>query len=346
MNHRERVLTALNLGIPDKVPYIELEVDEEMGKKLLNRKEPIYNGLSPLDGFNPWFCFIGRNYYNPIELCEKLHLDGWGYSFMPQIYAEEKEANTSHGKRTYITEGLIKNKDDLKKIKLADLKDNSIFEYVNDYINEYRKDYAVFAVTNMGTDPMLFSLGWETFSYALVDDISLIEEILDIYNEWLIEATKKLCELNFDFIFYADDIAYKNGIMFSPDFYREICMPRLRKVVNACTKPCIYHTDGDFLEVIEELLSLGLNGLHPIEPLSVDIFNFKKKYGTRVCTVGNIDINKLSLGSKEEVYDEVKHKVKELSMGGSYIMSSSNTLTLYCNVENVKAMVEAFERFR
>ena len=75
-------------------------------------------------------------------------------------------------------------------------------------------------------------------------------------------------------------------------------------------------------------------------------FDFKKNYGKRVCPIGNIDVDKLSLGSKEEVYNEVKQKLKELSRGGGYIMSSSNSLTLYCKDENVLAMVKAFEEFR
>ena len=65
INSRERVLTALNLGTPDKVPFIELVVDEELGKRILGRKEPVYdNILPPLKGFNSWFGFIGQDYYN------------------------------------------------------------------------------------------------------------------------------------------------------------------------------------------------------------------------------------------------------------------------------------------
>ena len=64
---------------------------------------------------------------------------------------------------------------------------------------------------------------------------------------------EKVCELDFDYIWYTDDIAYKNGMMFSPEFYRETCVPRLRKAVATCTKPWVYHTDGNFLDVIDDL---------------------------------------------------------------------------------------------
>jgi len=347
MNSRERVLTALNLGTPDKTPFMELVVDEVLGKRLLGRKEPIYKNNPPsLDGYNPFFGFVGWDYYMPSELCQKLHLDGWGFALMPQLQIEENKAAQKNGDRTYLTNGGIKSKDDLKKIKLADLNDEAVFEYANNYINKHRGDYATWVQINIGTDPMLLSLGWETFSYMMIDDIGVIEEMLDIYTEWIAEAVRKLCMLDIDFIWFGDDIAYKTGLMFSPDFYREVCMPRIRKVAQACTKPSVYHTDGNFLSVTEDLLSLGFNGLHPMEPGAVDIFDFKKKYQDRVCTIGNIDLNTLGLGSREETYREVKEKVSKLSIGSSYIMSSSNSLTLYCKDENVMAMVDAFEEYR
>ena len=137
-----------------------------------------------------------------------------------------------------------------------------------------------------------------------------------------------------------------NGLMFSPEFYRETCVPRLRKVSKVCTKPSIYHTDGNFLAVTEDLLSLGFNGLHPMEPGSVDIFDFKKKYQDKICTIGNIYLNTLGIGSREETYNEVKEKITRLSAGGSYIMSSSYTLALYCKDENVETMIQTFEEYR
>lgn len=83
MNQRERVLTALKLKIPDKVPYIEAGVDVEIGKRLFNRNTPIYEHPKFIEeGFNSNFNgFTGWNYYTPVELCSELHLDAWGYIF-------------------------------------------------------------------------------------------------------------------------------------------------------------------------------------------------------------------------------------------------------------------------
>ena len=72
INSRKRILTALDLKKPDKVPYMELIVDESLGMKLLNKTEKDYlevEEFNPPAGINV-LGFIGNNYYSPQELCE------------------------------------------------------------------------------------------------------------------------------------------------------------------------------------------------------------------------------------------------------------------------------------
>ena len=72
MISRERVLSTLNLNQPDKVPYMEIFVDEGLGQKLLGRKEKVYETpVAPIQGIhNHWFGFIGLGIYSvlPIRL--------------------------------------------------------------------------------------------------------------------------------------------------------------------------------------------------------------------------------------------------------------------------------------
>ena len=350
MNSRQRILTALDLQKPDKVPYMELWVDNSLGMRILDKTEKDNTKtkkFNPPVGINKNFGFIGADYYSPQELCEKLQMDAWGFVMVPIDFSNREESITKEGKRAYITSGKIESMDDLKMIGLPDIKDmKKTYEYISNYLQKYKKDYAVFAFTYMGFEPVRRSFGIENFSYMLFDNIKLIEETLDIYCEWLIEHNRILSELDFDFIWFADDIAFKDGLLFPPDFYRDVCIPRFKKVVSVVSKPKVYHCCGNMLEVIEDLLSLGLNGLHPIEPLAMDIFEFKEKYGKRICTVGNIDLNILSNGTPEETYEEVSRKIVKLLKNGSYIMSSSNSLTDYCDVNNIKSMVNAFSDFR
>jgi uroporphyrinogen decarboxylase len=92
---------------------------------------------------------------------------------------------------------------------------------------------------------------------------------------------------------------------------------------------------------MDDLLSQGMNAIHPLEPGSMDLVELKKRYGHRVTLVGNIDIDLLSRGTPQKIKEQVKDRIKVLGPGYGYILCSSNSITPACLPENVKAMVEA-----
>jgi uroporphyrinogen decarboxylase len=337
LTSRERVLTALHHSVPDCVPYMELFVDEAFGLRLLNR--PPAKKPAPISGALPVTCaFFGGHAYNPIELARALDLDGFCMSIQPRIYFVTQE---SEG-QTYFVGGLIKTRDDLRLIDLPNPDDENIYAPAREFLQKYRSsNYAIGCFINLGSDAVLLSMGWENFAYAIHDDRKMLEEMFDIYTDWYARAVKHICKLGFDFIWAGDDIAFKDRLLVAPQIFRELFMPYWRRVAGAITLPWIFHSDGNFLEVLDDLLSLGMHALHPIEPDAIDIVALRRQLGTRVTLVGNIDISKLTLGTPEEVEQLTRDTIRQVAPGGSYILSSSNSLPRYCRVENVLAMVRA-----
>ena len=96
-----------------------------------------------------------------------------------------------------------------------------------------------------------------------------------------------------------DDIAIKTGLMVAPDLIREKLFPKIVYLAEGCRRkglPFIYHTDGDVSEVVEELIDMGVNALHPIDPTGMDIYELKPKVAGRLCVIGNIDVDLLTTG--------------------------------------------------
>jgi uroporphyrinogen decarboxylase len=79
----------------------------------------------------------------------------------------------------------------------------------------------------------------------------------------------------------------------------------------------------------------------------MDIDTLKQKYGDRVCIVGNIDLDyTLPRGTEAEVEAEVKDRIEKVGKGGGYMISSANSITDYCKLENVWAMSRAIGKYR
>ena len=321
MNSKERVLTALNNGIPDQVPRCELLIDERAVRQIVTD---------------------GREFMEK-DIFGFFHCDSVAcLRFGPPVFGKLQE---SEAVDDFYAGGVVQSRDDLKIIQLSDPYDESIYEPAKKFIQENDSDLAKHAVLPLALEPVMKATGLEKMCELFYDDPYVIEAILDKYAEWMSVAVKKLGELGFDFLWLTDDIAYKTGPMFSPKIFHDIVMPYFRRVADAVTLPWVFHSDGDLTVLFDDLLSLGMDALHPFEPGTIDLKWFKKEFGKDFCMIGNIDLNTLTLGSPEDIEKDSKELIDMLSEGGGYIMSSANCITDYCKAENVLAMSSAIEKY-
>ena len=341
MTSRQRVLAALKGEPHDRVPYMELFIDEYFARRLLEL--PPVDHPTPMSGTDPVTCaYFGGHSYDPLDLARALDLDGICMSIQPQIYFQTRLTQGQY----FVVDGLIKTREDLEIINLPDPDDEHIYEPARIFIDRYRPlGYAIGCFINLGSDPVVLSMGWDHFSYALYDDPILIETLFDLYSDWYARAVRHICDLGFDFIWAGDDIAFRSGPMISPRMFREVFMPSYRRVAEAIQLPWIFHTDGNFLPILDDLLSLGMDALHPLEPDAVEIGEVKDLVSGKVSLVGNIEINMLSLATPKEVESLTKDTIKKAAFDGRFILSSSNSITRSCQVKNVLAMISACRRY-
>jgi uroporphyrinogen decarboxylase len=101
-----------------------------------------------------------------------------------------------------------------------------------------------------------------------------------------------------------------------------------------------------FWPILNDLLEVGFDGIHPIQPQSMDIAKVKEHMRDKACVLGNIDCTYLlPFGTKEEVVEAVKDTLRKAAPNGGYILSSSNSIHPGCKGENVIAMFEATKKY-
>ena len=200
MTSRERVLAALKGEPHDRVPYMELYIDEHFARRLLGL--PPVDYPTPMSGTDPVTCaYFGGHSYDPFELAKILDLDALIMSIQPQIYFQTRLTE----KQYFVVGGLIKTRQDLEIINLPDPNDEKIYKPALKFIERcHALDYAVGCFINLGSDPVVLSMGWEHFSYALYDDPNLIQILFDLYSDWYARAVCHINELGFDFIWAGD----------------------------------------------------------------------------------------------------------------------------------------------
>ncbi|MHB1156780.1 MAG: uroporphyrinogen decarboxylase family protein [Phycisphaerales bacterium] len=144
-------------------------------------------------------------------------------------------------------------------------------------------------------------------------------------------------------IIYSDDIAYTEGLMLCPDFFRKMLFPIINDIVDmgrAIDAPLIYHSDGRLYDVFDDLAAIGVRGVQPLEPKSMEPLQIKNRWPGKFCLLGNIDLDMMSRGSPDQVRAYVRNKIDTLNVGGGYMPGVSNTVPYYVNLDNYITMIQ------
>ena len=304
--------------------------------------------------------FIGREIINLKDDIEFWYKAGYDYiklqpvaDFNPmKIGVEDKVTFNDDGSvfRKWASEGkgVISNHDDLN---------NYVFPSINDF------DYSNFEkVKSLLPDGMgvvgqygdIFTMTWEmmgfeTFSLALFEEPELIDQLNKTIGDLVLSMFEYFVQSdNVNAIWYSDDIAYTNGLLVSPDVLDIYFFPWLKQIGDLSkkyNKPLIYHSDGILYDVFEKIIGCGVNAIHPIEPKAMDIKEVKKRYGNELCLMGNIDVDLLSRGTKEEVRKVVLNNIESVGLEGGYCAGSGNSIPEYVIFENYLTMIQTVKEF-
>jgi uroporphyrinogen decarboxylase len=345
MTSRERILAALHCQEPDRVPFLESVVDEAVALPILGKPVPKdFVGGELGTGEEDVFIgtLIGSERFQPLELVNTLGLDGFGMYCFARHGGVQKEVDGHY----MVSGGSIHTRADLSLLHLPDPDNPALYEPYRQFIEMNRSsDLGLFCFLNLGSDPVILSMGFEYFATALYDDRPFVSDLFEMFTDWYARVALHLCELDFDFLWFGDDIAFKTQPYVSPRIFRQLFLPNYRKVVENVSKPWIFHSDGNLMPILDDLLSLGMNGLNPIEPGAMDIGLMKRRYGKTLCLVGNINVDTLSRGTLQDIDQLVRETIQIAGPGGGYICASSNSISYYCRPENVLAMRDAVQRY-
>jgi uroporphyrinogen decarboxylase len=118
------------------------------------------------------------------------------------------------------------------------------------------------------------------------------------------------------------------------------------KTVHSYGGKVIMHSCGYTMNLVPKLIELGIDALHPWEPTAgMDIFEGKKKFGDKLCLIGNVNLETLTRGTQRDVVNEVKTLMQNCSPGGGYILSSAHSVVPSCKWDNYIAMLWAAKKF-
>jgi uroporphyrinogen decarboxylase len=192
--------------------------------------------------------------------------------------------------------------------------------------------------------------GIEPVLMDFVENPAFIEELFDRIIEFNLVVTKRLCQFPIDAFHYGDDWGQQHGLIMSPDLWRRLFKPRLRKLydaVHGAGYPVSIHSCGDISEIIPDLIEIGVNMITPLQAEAFDFDHLKKEYGRDLTFWGGVSTQRtLPYGTPDDVRKEIRDRIRVLGKGGGYLLAPSHELQGDIPLENILAFIDEAQHQR
>ena len=198
----------------------------------------------------------------------------------------------------------------------------------------------------------LFEAAWgiRGFEEMLSDFIlnpDMVEVLLGRLTEIRVVQARQLAEAGIDILRLGDDIGKQEGMLMSPKTWRTWLKPKLARIIRSAKEVnpdlhIFYHSDGDCRPVIPDLIEIGVTVLNPVQPECMDPIELKSLYGDRLAFWGTIGTQTtMPFGTPEEVRATIKERIETVGKGGGLVIAPTHVLEPEVPWENVTAFVDA-----
>ena len=188
--------------------------------------------------------------------------------------------------------------------------------------------------------------GYEEFLVDMLQRPEWCEHILDRIQRNNLRRVEAAARAGVDLIRTGDDVANQISLMFSRDQWRRLMKPRWAEVFAAAKriKPDVaiwYHSDGNVMDILPELIEIGVTVLNPVQPECMDLAEVKRRHGSELVLDGTVGTQTtMPFGTAEEVRRVVRERVYALGGDGALVLSPTHVLEPEVPVANVVAFFD------
>lgn len=315
MTQKERVLTVLSGGVPDRVPLFELGINPHFIEELGDGDEyRAYDALG-LDMMRIWPEMPLHQYDEKDEF-----VDIFGRVF-------HRDPNPRTWGNFYVT-GRLRTFEDLDRycpdIEPEDFLPSEMYRAIIS-----QRPRTAFAFTFHGPLELTYeAMGIEEFCLALYETPELVHELMRRRTETFIRLAQHAIGFGVDCVFLGDDAAFKGSALLSPSHFEEFVLPCYRTVVQALSVPVLWHSDGFVEPLLPTIIEAGIAGVHALEPAAgVDLRRVKERFGRHLVLIGNVCCSSvLTQMDLHVVHADVDRCMRQAKHDGRYMLSSSNSL--------------------
>ncbi len=189
--------------------------------------------------------------------------------------------------------------------------------------------------------------GMEHFMMDLLSNASLAEAVVGKVAEYTKSLALQSAAAGIDVLCFYDDAGMQTGMQIDPDLWRQFIKPQWKGVLDAVRAEYsdayfFLHSCGNIEAIIPDIIEVGFDILHPIQPECMNFGAIHREYGADITLCATISAQKLfPFGTPEEICAWV-HRTRECcAPDNRAILCPSNMVQPETPWENIVAFAEA-----
>jgi uroporphyrinogen decarboxylase len=144
------------------------------------------------------------------------------------------------------------------------------------------------------------------------------------------------------------DYCFNDNPFLSPSMFDEFVTPYLVQLVAGYRQMGFYvikHTDGNIMPILDSLVSSNPHALHSLDPQGrVSLAEVKKRIGSRMCLIGNVNCALLQTGTDDEVIADTRRALRDGMPGGGYVFGTSNCVYTGMSLCRYELMLDVWKK--
>ncbi|MGD0128255.1 MAG: uroporphyrinogen decarboxylase family protein [Terriglobia bacterium] len=180
------------------------------------------------------------------------------------------------------------------------------------------------------------------------DEIGKFVQRINAFSLEVVKAQIKAAGSLLDGMVIWGDVAYKNGMFFSPAYWRKHFKPGVRALVEECHAhglPVIYHGCGNASSIFEDFIEIGIDAYNPLEAKAgLDVVDLRRRFGHRLGFCGNMDVILWAAADREELKRAVLTKLNA-AKGGGFIFQSDHSVPSSVSGQNYDYVVRLVREY-
>ncbi len=335
LTSKERVKAAVAHEEPDRVPIYAgfvSKVARKLEEKYGNKEDDVGIVLGN-DIVKTAVGFETNRNVSP----DRQFMTPWGVEY-------RRVANEMDEYMEIVTHPLAGDESKLDSYRIPDPLEETQYAHAKKIVERYGKEKWIAGSCQMSIFESSWALrGLETLMMDMVLNEDYVDALMDKVMQFPLAAGKKMIDIGVDMIWLGDDVSTQRGMMMSLDMWRRFFRPRYERLIEEFKRSrkdivVAYHCCGNCEMILQDMIDIGLDVLHSVQPLAMDPVEIKKKYGQHLTLFGGMDIQQLlPFGTPSEIRAEGKRLLEGCGKNGGYIFAPAHYIQADASVGNIEA---------